>query len=117
MCPLYVSGLIDNKSIQPMAERLASGDCDQLHHFIAVGVWDAGPLSRQNFWSRPIRASEMTHFPRVLSLKAFGRRPQQSDLDSEFANRPSPHTLRRPQCSPFPCRLGRDKLPMKRLEA
>ena len=40
MCPLYVSGLIgpgDRKSIQPMAERLALGDYDQLHHFIAAG--------------------------------------------------------------------------------
>ena len=44
MCPLYVSGLIgpgDRKSIAPMAERLAVGDYDQLHHFIAAGVWDA----------------------------------------------------------------------------
>src|SRR5207237_3605714 len=44
MCPLYVSGLIgpgDRKSIQPMATRLALGECDQLHHLIAVGVWDA----------------------------------------------------------------------------
>src|SRR3981189_1322546 len=34
MCPLYVSGLIgpgDRKSIQPMAERLALGEYDQLH--------------------------------------------------------------------------------------
>jgi SRSO17 transposase len=47
MCPLYVSGLIgpgDRKSIQPMAERLALGDYDQLHHFIAAGVWDTGPM-------------------------------------------------------------------------
>ncbi len=38
MCPLYVSGLIgpgDRKSIQPMAERLARGDYDQFHHFVA----------------------------------------------------------------------------------
>src|SRR5258708_22762993 len=44
MCPLYVSGLIgpgDRKSVQPMAERVALGDYDQLHHFIAAGVWDA----------------------------------------------------------------------------
>ena len=36
MCPLYVSWLIgpgDRKSIQPMAERVGLGDCDQLHHF------------------------------------------------------------------------------------
>src|SRR5512144_2097861 len=50
MCPLYVSGLIgpgDRKSIQPMAERLALGDYDQLHHFIAAGVWDAGPAETE----------------------------------------------------------------------
>ena len=43
MCPLYVAGLIgpgDRKSVQPMAERLAPGDYDQLHHFVAAGVWD-----------------------------------------------------------------------------
>jgi SRSO17 transposase len=50
MCPLYVSGLIgpgDRKSIQPMAKRLALGECDQLHHFIAGGIWDAGPLETE----------------------------------------------------------------------
>ena len=50
MCPLYVSGLIgpgDRKSIQPMAKRLALGACDQLHHFIAVGVWDAAPVETE----------------------------------------------------------------------
>ena len=47
MCPLYVAGLIgpgDRKSVQPMAARLAPGEYDQLHHFIADGVWDAAPL-------------------------------------------------------------------------
>src|SRR5258706_3055979 len=50
MCPLYVAGLIgpgDRKSVQPMAERLAPGDYDQLHHFIAAGVWDAAPLASE----------------------------------------------------------------------
>jgi SRSO17 transposase len=50
MCPLYVSGLIgpgDRKSVQPIAERLAPNDYDQLHHFIAGGVWDAAPLERE----------------------------------------------------------------------
>ena len=50
MCPLYVSGLIgpgDRKSIQPMAERLALGDYDQLHHFIADGVWDTAPVETE----------------------------------------------------------------------
>ena len=50
MCPRYVSGLIgpgDRKSIQPMAERLALGDYDQWHHFIAGGVWDATPVETE----------------------------------------------------------------------
>src|SRR5213596_2012232 len=50
MCPLYVSGLIgpgDRKSIQAMAKRLALGECDQLHHFIAAGVWDATPVETE----------------------------------------------------------------------
>jgi len=35
MCPLYVAGLIgrgDRKSVLPMAERVVSGNYDQLHH-------------------------------------------------------------------------------------
>jgi len=50
MCPLYVAGLIgpgDRKSMQPMAERLAPGNYDQLHHFIADGVWNAAPLETE----------------------------------------------------------------------
>src|SRR6186997_1760883 len=50
MCPLYVSGLIgpgDRKSVQPMAERVAVGEYAQLHHFIAAGVWDAGPVETE----------------------------------------------------------------------
>jgi SRSO17 transposase len=55
MCPLYVSGLIgpgDRKSIQPMAKRLALGECDQLHHFIPPGSgmrlrWRQNCLSKQ----------------------------------------------------------------------
>ena len=50
MCPLYVAGLIgpgDRKSIQPMAAQLAPGGYDQLHHFIADGVWDTAPLETE----------------------------------------------------------------------
>jgi SRSO17 transposase len=50
MLPLYVCGLIgpgDRKSVQPMAARLAPGDYDQLHHFVAAGVWDAAPLEAE----------------------------------------------------------------------
>ena len=47
MCPAYVVGLIgpgDRKSVQPLAARDAGVSYDQLHHFIAKGVWDAAPL-------------------------------------------------------------------------
>jgi SRSO17 transposase len=50
MCPLYVAGLIgpgDRKSVQPMAERFAPGNYDQLHHFVSAGVWDAAPLEAE----------------------------------------------------------------------
>src|SRR4029434_11247387 len=50
MCPLYVAGLIgpgDRKSVQPMAERLATGNYDQLHHFIADGLSHASPLESE----------------------------------------------------------------------
>jgi len=47
MLPVYLSGLIgpgDRKSVQPMAARLAPGEYDQLHHFVAAGTWDPAPL-------------------------------------------------------------------------
>jgi len=50
MCPLYVAGLIgpgDRKSVGPMAERLAAGSYDQMHHFVSSGVWDAAPLEEE----------------------------------------------------------------------
>ena len=50
MCPLYVAGLIgpgDRKSVGPMAERVAPGDYDQLHHFVSDGIWDGAPLEHE----------------------------------------------------------------------
>ena len=47
MCPLYIAGLIgpgDRKSVQPMAARADDVGYDQLHHFVAAGVWDSAPL-------------------------------------------------------------------------
>src|SRR5271170_889351 len=49
MCPVYVAGLIgggDRKSVQPMAARDGDVGYDQLHHFIAGGVWDAAPIEK-----------------------------------------------------------------------
>ena len=50
MCPLYVSGLIrswrsQKHSADGGAGRL--GDYDQLHHFIAAGIWDARPVETE----------------------------------------------------------------------
>ena len=50
MCPLYVAGLIgpgERKSVGPMAEWVAPGGYDRLHHFVSDGVWDAAPLERE----------------------------------------------------------------------
>ena len=47
MFPLYIAGLIgpgDRKSVQPMAARAGDVSYDQLHHFVAAGVWDSAPL-------------------------------------------------------------------------
>jgi SRSO17 transposase len=47
MCPHYIAGLIgpgDRKSVQPMAARAGEVGYDQLHHFVAAGIWDSAPL-------------------------------------------------------------------------
>jgi SRSO17 transposase len=47
MCPLYIAGLIgpgDRKSVRPMAARAGDLGYDQVHHFVAAGVWDSVPL-------------------------------------------------------------------------
>jgi SRSO17 transposase len=52
MSPVYVTGLIgpgDRKSVQPMAQQLALGGCDQLHRFIAAEAWDTRPLETELF--------------------------------------------------------------------
>ncbi len=45
--PVYLKGLIlpgERKSIEPMAARVASGDTQQLHHFISTSPWLTAPL-------------------------------------------------------------------------
>ncbi len=58
MCPVYVAGLIgagDRKSVQPMAARDGEVGYDQLHHFIASGVWEAAPLEKAASSDRMVR--------------------------------------------------------------
>ena len=47
VCPAYIAALIgpvDRKGVQPMAARDGEFGYDQLHHFVAEGVWDSAPL-------------------------------------------------------------------------
>jgi SRSO17 transposase len=48
--PVYLQGLLgpgERKSVQPMAQRIAPEDPEQLHHFIATSGWDPQPLQRE----------------------------------------------------------------------
>jgi SRSO17 transposase len=47
--PVYVRGLIgpgERKSIQPLAARVAPGDHEQGHHFVATSCWPTEPVER-----------------------------------------------------------------------
>lgn len=47
--PVYMRGLLgpgDRKSVEPMAERVAPDDSQQLHHFLCTSCWDPSPLER-----------------------------------------------------------------------
>ena len=49
MCAILVVGLIgagDRKGVQPLAPRDGEVGYDQLHHFVASGVWDIAPLGK-----------------------------------------------------------------------
>jgi hypothetical protein len=71
MCPLYVAGLIgpgDRKSVQPMAERFAPGDYDQLHHFVSAGVWETRLCRFRHGFGRLKRVITQVASPSVLDL-------------------------------------------------
>jgi len=45
--PFYLKGLIlpgERKSVEPMADRVAPGDTQQLHHFVSASPWATAPL-------------------------------------------------------------------------
>jgi SRSO17 transposase len=47
--PRYVEGLLgpsERKNIERLADAVAEGDYDQLHHFLKTTAWEAGPLLR-----------------------------------------------------------------------
>ena len=55
--PPYVAGLLgpgERKSIEPVAERVAPGDYQQLHHFVCTSCWDPIPLE-QVLWAKARR--------------------------------------------------------------
>src|SRR5580658_2846120 len=45
--PLYITGLLlpgDRKSMQPISSRVAPGDAEQIHNFVATSCWDPAPV-------------------------------------------------------------------------
>ena len=85
MCPVYVAGLIgvgDRKSVQPMAARDGEVGYDQLHHFIASGVWDAAALDKALLTeaNRMVRGADAwlivddTALPKKASIRSASRR-------------------------------------------
>ena len=47
--PVYLRGLLapgERKSVQPLAARVAPGEHEQLHHFVATSIWPTAPLER-----------------------------------------------------------------------
>ena len=48
--PVYLQGLLgpgERKSVEPMAGRVAPGDVQQPHHFVAASPWATGPLEAE----------------------------------------------------------------------
>lgn len=48
--PVYLQGLLgpgERKSVAPMAARVAPGDVEQLHHFVAASPWATAPLEAE----------------------------------------------------------------------
>src|SRR3954464_9080080 len=48
--PFYLKGLIlpgERKSVEPTAARVAPGDLQQLHHFVATSPWATAPLEEE----------------------------------------------------------------------
>jgi SRSO17 transposase len=48
--PVYLRGLLGpggRKSVEPMAARVAPGDVQQLHHFVAASPWATAPLEAE----------------------------------------------------------------------
>ena len=98
MLPLYVCGLIgpgDRKSVQPMAARLAPGDYDQLHHFVAAGVWLDHFEGRS--WSGLHRHALMTMIAfaflqdRRLKEAGGGKKNRRPAASAELTGRPPGH--------------------------
>ena len=102
MCPLYVAGLIgpgDRKSVEPMASRLAPGDYDQLHHFIASGVWNEAPLEKE----LAVQADKLIGAP-AQSLSSTTRRYRRRGRIRSAWRRNTPRRSARPPIARRWCR-------------
>ncbi len=48
--PVYLQGLLgpgERKSVEPLAARVAPGEVQQLHHFVAASPWPIEPLEAE----------------------------------------------------------------------
>src|SRR3954454_15522648 len=65
--PFYLKGLIlpgGRKSIEPMAARVAPGDVQQLHHFVATSPWATAPVEDSAAcWPMPSTARRPSSAP------------------------------------------------------
>ncbi len=65
--PVYLQGLIGpggRKSVEPMAARVAPGDVQQLHHFVAASPWATAPCQYRTNFPRKCRSK----FPHVVGF-------------------------------------------------
>ena len=79
-----------------MAKRLALGECDQLHHFIAAGVWDATPLEAE-LLAQADRLVGGSDAVLVIDDTAIPKKGTHSGGGSQLANWPAEDMLAKPK--------------------
>ncbi len=60
--PIYLEGLLRpgrRNSVEPMAERVAPGEVQQLHNFVSTSRWDVAPVQKVLV----VKANEMVGDP------------------------------------------------------
>ena len=124
--PVYLQGLLgpgERKSIEPMAQRVAPGEVQQLHHFVSTSPWDPAPLEEElvRHADQPVGSPDAvlviddtalvkqgTHSVGVQRQYCgqLGKRANCQGLVSTHPGGPRGAGLRRPEAVPAPV-LGR----------